>query len=549
MKLSIFDLLSALGNAVVNSFWQMGLLWLLVMAVSKYRKNIAAPALSNLSFFALTAGFAAFIFTFFTSLFTASAATGAPALLQNSLLLKNATSLAAVLYLVLLAGPVIKLGMSLLYIGDLKRKGLHRVPGQYKIFLLDAVNHLGIRKKVKLWISDLADTPLTIGFFKPAILLPFSIVNNLSTQQVEAIILHELAHIRRNDYLINFLSQLIVTLLYFNPFAKQLLNIQNSEREKTADQWVLQFDYNNKMYAATLLHIAREHKVRQLKLALQAAGKCSPLYTRVQWIMGLKHRPSFTAGKMAASFTMVLLLLSFSVLLSRGGASMKTAPAVGQYNFGTAPVFAAIHKDEAPDEFAIKNIPIIETENSSKNNIVYLKQIEDPKTGKIEIVTPAEADDIQAFIFASATAPALSGEQEQTVQQHLALIKKIIAENNWKQIENDLGESVTSDEKSGLKELFMLLMANADWSRQEKLLKLAYNDINWTEVHSKLTLAVTDIKLDSVYNYYHSALDQYEALKNETTFASSAELSEKMAAAKKALKQIDSLRSKRIVEL
>ena len=67
-------------------------------------------------------------------------------------------------------------------------------------------------------------SPVTIGFLKPIILLPVAALNSLTPQQVEAVLLHELSHIRRYDYLINLVITLVHTLFYFNPFIKKFVS-------------------------------------------------------------------------------------------------------------------------------------------------------------------------------------------------------------------------------------------------------------------------------------------------------------------------------------
>ena len=58
---------------------------------------------------------------------------------------------------------------------------------------------LEIKRKVQVWVSRYIDTPMIIGFLKPTILIPLASINQLSVKQLEAILLHELAHIKRND--------------------------------------------------------------------------------------------------------------------------------------------------------------------------------------------------------------------------------------------------------------------------------------------------------------------------------------------------------------
>jgi bla regulator protein BlaR1 len=76
---------------------------------------------------------------------------------------------------------------------------------------------LRISKSVRLHVSEKLLVPFTAGFLKPIILFPLASINQLSVEQVEAILLHELAHIKRHDYLLNILQRVMEIVLFFNP--------------------------------------------------------------------------------------------------------------------------------------------------------------------------------------------------------------------------------------------------------------------------------------------------------------------------------------------
>ena len=90
----------------------------------------------------------------------------------------------------------------------LRTQGLSKATVNWRLFVKEHSALLGLKKPVLLHISNIAASPLTIGFWKPFILIPLASINQLSTQQMEAVLLHELAHIRRNDYLVNIVLQL-----------------------------------------------------------------------------------------------------------------------------------------------------------------------------------------------------------------------------------------------------------------------------------------------------------------------------------------------------
>jgi bla regulator protein BlaR1 len=89
---------------------------------------------------------------------------------------------------------------------------------QQQVHLL--AQQMGITKYIQAAYSQLINVPCITGFFRPVILLPLGISSYLTAQEIEAILLHELAHIKRNDYLLNLIQQVIGIVLFFNPFSR-----------------------------------------------------------------------------------------------------------------------------------------------------------------------------------------------------------------------------------------------------------------------------------------------------------------------------------------
>jgi len=159
-----------------------------------------------------------------------------------------------------------------------------------------------INKKVKIGLSNLVDVPCMAGYIKPVILLPFTLTSYLSAQELEAIVLHELAHIKRNDYLVNLVQQVISILLFFNPCAILINRIINEERENCCDDLVVRATANPLIYAKALLKLERTRQNDQ-KLALAATGKKYHLLNRIERIM--KTKPT-TTGMRPALLAMLI---------------------------------------------------------------------------------------------------------------------------------------------------------------------------------------------------------------------------------------------------
>ncbi len=160
-------------------------------------------------------------------------------------------------------------------------KTLLKAGAAEKNFLKIKSNDLRIKKNVALWYSKEINAPFTFGFLKPVILLPFSFINNVTTTEVEAIILHELCHIKNKDYLLNIGLIIIETFYFFNPFIRVMAAKIKLEREKNCDVQVMQYEYNALMYAQLLLRIARKKHVIQSFGMSAIAKKPSALFFRI----------------------------------------------------------------------------------------------------------------------------------------------------------------------------------------------------------------------------------------------------------------------------
>jgi beta-lactamase regulating signal transducer with metallopeptidase domain len=188
-----------------------------------------------------------------------------------SRLLVEALPYCSFAYLLVLFFLFIRYSGQYLYSRRLKGTGLSRIQPECRLFVEETRQLMGVRKKVQVWLSSLVEGPVTLGYFKPMILIPIATANHLSLQQVEAILLHELAHIRRNDYLLNLGVAALEILFFFNPFSRLLIRDIKSEREHRCDDLVMQFRYDPQCYVSALLSLATGVQGNP-QLALAATG-------------------------------------------------------------------------------------------------------------------------------------------------------------------------------------------------------------------------------------------------------------------------------------
>ncbi|MDB5157962.1 MAG: hypothetical protein JWR50_2669, partial [Mucilaginibacter sp.] len=189
---------------------------------------------------------------------------------------------------------------------------------------------LNIKQTVKAAFSEWVDVPCVTGFIKPIILLPVALTCYLTTEETEAILLHELAHIKRNDYLLNFIQQVIGILLFFNPFARLISKIINEERENCCDDIVVRVTGSPFIYAQALLKL-EENKQNQWQLALAATGKKYELLNRIERIMKTKTHTVNIRPVLVTVLALTCAISSIAWLnpeIKNGKVIIKNAPAI-----------------------------------------------------------------------------------------------------------------------------------------------------------------------------------------------------------------------------
>ena len=140
------------------------------------------------------------------------------------------------------------------------RETLERLKGQVRV-----------SRPVALCTSTLVKVPTVIGWLRPAILVPASAVAGLDVLQLEAILAHELAHIRRHDYLVNLLQTAVETLLFYHPAVWWVGRQMRIEREHCCDDVAVQVSGNALAYAGALARL-EEMRIRIPEAALAATG-------------------------------------------------------------------------------------------------------------------------------------------------------------------------------------------------------------------------------------------------------------------------------------
>jgi len=185
----------------------------------------------------------------------------------------------------------------------------------------DMAARLGITRKVRLCIVDSLASPLTAGCWRPVVLLPASLLTGMPAELIEALLAHELGHIRRWDYLVNLCQNIVETLLFYHPAVWWLSGRIRIERERIADD--LAAHHVGQRRLALALSELEKHQFSSHHLALAANG--GDLMSRITRL--LRPEVRHTSWKAAAPVMLLAGLFVAGCAQLSGPATPVHAPA------------------------------------------------------------------------------------------------------------------------------------------------------------------------------------------------------------------------------
>lgn len=327
--------LQALGKAIVASIWQTAFIYLLyqlVIHAFKIKQAVVRNFMSTVLVLLCFIWFTGSLFYYlqypspaaiviengagnnWIQTFTAS---NGWKVFLNSLIFKINLLLPylAAAYLCILSALSFKLVWQLYSTHQLRRSGVSPVREELQQFVDVLCDDLKVAKLVTAYISHQLDIPATIGFLKPVILLPATTVTHLTPAQLEAVLLHELAHIKRNDYFWNLLLSMAEMVLFFNPFVLLLIHTARKERENCCDDMVMAHQQNAAIYAEALLNVEKARKLAPA-LAMALGDNKHHLMHRIKRILNMPAEKNRLSRKLLA-------LLLFTILFAVTGSFLN----------------------------------------------------------------------------------------------------------------------------------------------------------------------------------------------------------------------------------
>ncbi|MDF2156838.1 M56 family metallopeptidase [Algoriphagus sp. CAU 1675] len=388
------NLLQALGWTLVHSIWQLilvsGLLWLVLKLFSK-----KSPGFKYwLSTGALAIGFLASVSTFFYELSLLSSyepgviiqeeilvfqgVGSEPIFTENSLsllvnwielrlpLLVNFWFVGAMLFL-------FRLFNSLSEIRSLKKTSQISEDPSLDKTLNRLAEKLGITRKIELRLTSNGLSAITFGFLKPVVLIPAGLIFQLSQSQLEAIIAHELAHIKRNDYLINIIQSSLEVLFFYHPCFWWMSKTVKELRENAADDLAIRAGVEPKVLAYSLAELINFAKQNPPELALAAAKRRNPTLNRIKRILGFPSQ-IYPQNPIISIPMLLTLILSAGLMAS----AQQDAPLIAE---AILPEVYLENPDLGYLEPIQKKAPV-------KDSLVSDTTIQDKKVVKVDASSP-----------------------------------------------------------------------------------------------------------------------------------------------------------------
>lgn len=259
-------------------------------------------------------------------------------------------------WIIFFCWKMIKFAGGLFHVNKLRKGASSDCPGEWEEKMFFLAEKLGIKKGVKLLQSDKIKMPLTIGFFKPVVLLPAGLFLQLPPAYIESIVLHELAHIRRHDYLVNLFQKLIEAIFFFNPALLWISQLIREEREACCDDLVLANVKQKTNYLNALLSFGKT-EMPSAKLALTLGWNRNEFKNRLYRMVGMGNQQlTFREGLMLLAG--VVLLSVFSVLAQEPDQKISTKSKIAKLKSANRKITKQVVEQQVATRKQLSKTPV-----------------------------------------------------------------------------------------------------------------------------------------------------------------------------------------------
>ncbi len=223
--------------------------------------------------------------------------------------------------------------------------GLSQLPLLWSKKINDLAKAMDLHKSFDVFQSTKVNVPSVVGMLKPIILLPLGLINQLPADQIEAILLHELAHIKRNDFLMNLVQRIVELFFFFNPGLIWLSTTLDNEREHCCDEMALAVHQDKKSFVNALVSF-NELFLYQNNLALGFG-------TNKKFLLQRAKRILFNRTEGLARFDKTIMFICFMTTAIPSIQYLRDSPIALVSNY-TPSEISSISLDSIPLQDTIK---------------------------------------------------------------------------------------------------------------------------------------------------------------------------------------------------
>lgn len=199
----------------------------------------------------------------------------------------------------------------------MKHTNLFALPPHWQECANELTGKMKINRNIQLKGSHNITAPMVIGYFSPVILFPLSAVTGLNYSELEAVLAHELAHIRRHDFVFICIQQVAETILFYHPVVWILSSYLDKEREKCCDDVAISLT-NNSLPFAKAITLMESQRIQKNIPAASLLGRDNRLLNRIRRILsnGIRHsnimERTVAAGILIGSLCLLFVFSGFS---------------------------------------------------------------------------------------------------------------------------------------------------------------------------------------------------------------------------------------------
>jgi beta-lactamase regulating signal transducer with metallopeptidase domain len=403
------------------------------------------------------------------------------------------------------------------YTQRLKRHATFQLPEQIEDKAHQLAEKINLKKRIRISGSNLVNVPLVVGHFRAAILLPVSIVSSMPLNQIEVILIHELAHIKRHDNLINLIQRLVEILFFFHPAVWWISSMIRSERESACDEVALSVYPDKLNYAKTLANL-EEFKQKIPVYAAAFTGTKYNLLNRLKRLtMNKQNANNYVTGLLAS----MLILGTFVVLSASGGipnfAGESQVPE--KFDVKAKMEMDAINIEKVLPDTTVKKEKksvVVKTRNAkSDGKAIEVKS----RNGKIveyivdgKKLKPEDFPKDKGLKISEGVLIVSDGDEEaelELVTQKLKKLEKELVKNMQKQHEEE-------------RELIKTQLKLNDEQKKELVNVYKLKQINRTEEIQQKIKEINRIRKEQYKNYYQNKYKNIKVLGQDSMYVISA---------------------------